>query len=1202
MQIGELFERPVTRAIPPVVFFHEQDPAKLREEVSEYIITGGYPAGDPRAAEGGIHEQLVRLLRALRRELDRSDKSGLPACWISGFYGSGKSSFAKLVGLALDGRLLPDGASLSEAMLAQDHSPQRVDLEQAWRGLVKGLQPMGVVFDVGSHARDNEHIHSVVVRQAQRRLGYCSTSNLVAEYELKLELEGSYRALLDKVKEVHGKPWSELKENPLADDYFSAAMHRLRPDVFTNPMSWVDSRVGSAYRDKRSVTEAVQAIAHMLEQRCPGRTLFIVVDEVSQYVHDDEDRMLALQSFVEALGQHMKGQAWLLATGQQRLEESAGNSATLSKLKDRFPPALRVHLGTANIRDVVHRRLLRKKKPAESRLRDLFQTHGAALRLYAYRGDELSEADFVDIYPLLPGYIDLLLRITSGLRLRSTRGQGDAYAIRGLLQLLGDLFREQRFDQAELGALVTLDRVYDVLHTALDADVQGTLTRAFELAARRKSELMARVVKAVALLELVQEQEKTSAELVARCLYSAVAAPNPLAEVQQALDALVGQSLLSVSEKTGYKLQSSAGQEWQRDRDGYAPGTEQVNEHVLETLRWLLADVDKVRVDALELPWRAFFSDGLGQKDARVKDERKHTVVTVDFQFSEGEGSDVWIVRSDNPSHHERIVWVVGDREGPREEARQLIRSDRMIERYGNRTFAPGDEKQRLLSDERSRQEDAKTRLAESIKRAFMAGELYFRGRQESPRDMGASFAAALAAFGQRVLPQLYPHIVTYSVTDREITFLIDNVELSAPPPVLGQGRLGLLKLDAGRYEVTTEATVPRDVLDFISGNAGVTGSTLLEHFGSPPHGVPPDVLKATVVGLLRGRRVRVELGPNELTSVFDEGARELLKETGLRKARLYPNTTEVLQPKDRNAICKAFREAFGADVAHNDEAIANEAVRRFADVRDRLTALGERFRRLPPSTGYPKALADLEKALEAARRSRKVEPTVAALKRDLPALREGLPLLRRMETDLDDPAVAALNAANAVLQYHWPQLLPLAPPQALHDAARALTEHLASDRPWEGIAELRGHTQTLHDHYGERRHAILQEHATRVDAAVDWVKRREGFERLTPDAQYDVISPLREHSALNTDAKAIQPELGVLDSLFQARLDKAQAKAVAHLDELLETIVGKPTVEIALQIGGRLITSPAELDRLLEEIRLQIVHQLDANHRVRLR
>jgi len=53
----------------------------------------------------------------------------------------------------------------------------------------------------------------------------------------------------------------------------------------------------------------------------------------------------------------------LLATGQQKLEDTSTTFA-LGKLKDRFPPALRVHLATTNIRDVVHRRLL-KKNPAD---------------------------------------------------------------------------------------------------------------------------------------------------------------------------------------------------------------------------------------------------------------------------------------------------------------------------------------------------------------------------------------------------------------------------------------------------------------------------------------------------------------------------------------------------------------------------------------------------------------------------------------------------------------------------------------------------------------------------------------------------------------------------------------------------------------------------------------------------------------------
>jgi hypothetical protein len=53
MKIRDLFVADVTRDIPPVVYFHEKEPAKLRAEVGEYIITGGYP-GVIREAVGSI--------------------------------------------------------------------------------------------------------------------------------------------------------------------------------------------------------------------------------------------------------------------------------------------------------------------------------------------------------------------------------------------------------------------------------------------------------------------------------------------------------------------------------------------------------------------------------------------------------------------------------------------------------------------------------------------------------------------------------------------------------------------------------------------------------------------------------------------------------------------------------------------------------------------------------------------------------------------------------------------------------------------------------------------------------------------------------------------------------------------------------------------------------------------------------------------
>ena len=68
---------------------------------------------------------------------------------------------------------------------------------------------------------------------------------------------------------------------------------------------------------------------------------------------------------------------------------------------------------------------------------------------------EITEEDFVEVYPMLPGHIDLLMQITSNLRTRSTRVQGDDHAIRGLLQLLGDLVVDR---QGALGIALSLDQ------------------------------------------------------------------------------------------------------------------------------------------------------------------------------------------------------------------------------------------------------------------------------------------------------------------------------------------------------------------------------------------------------------------------------------------------------------------------------------------------------------------------------------------------------------------------------------------------------------------------------------------------------------------------------------------------------------------------------------------------------------------------
>jgi len=728
MKIRDLFVEDVTRSIPPVVYFHQQSPEHVASEVNEYIITGGWNEDHPnhRRVPNGIHEEYVKLLRGISRELDKQDGLDLPNVWISGFYGSGKSSFAKILGLALDGVTLPDGSSLSEAWLARNRSQRKEEMIEAWKELRSKIDPISVVFDVGALARDNEHVHAVAVRQLQKRLGYCSKDPIVADFELKLERDGLYDQFIEIANRELDKPWSEVKESSLVDQSFSLVMHHLDSQKHIEPLSWAMAYAGKAPPGK-SAEEATREIADMLKFRKKDATLFFVIDEVSQYSQFNQDRRDKLRAFASALGSTLNGKAWMLALGQQKLDETAGE-VDLIWARDRFPPSLRVHLAATNIRDVVHRRLLQKKSEHVAMLKDEFNKHRPELQLYAYGCSEVTADEFVEIYPMLPGQIDLVLQITSALRTRSTRAQGDDQAIRGLLQLLGDLFSDLKLADADFGKIVSLDQIYEIQHTALDSDTQSSMARIMN----KCSDLALRAAKVVALLELIQESEPTTPELVAKCLYNEFGVGDQVSEVQDALEMLRSQGLLSKSDKLGYKIQSSTGEEWDRERRDGGATPDKISEYILESLKELHATIEKPKLDDRPFPIAALFNDGRIQQDSKVFDPRDPASVTIDFHLlpTEERSESSWLKRSDETALKNRLIWICGENKAVKEQVSELAKSERIVKKYRPRRESLNPQKRDCLHREEIRLEEGVQKVRDAVAECWKVGSFYFRGNR----------------------------------------------------------------------------------------------------------------------------------------------------------------------------------------------------------------------------------------------------------------------------------------------------------------------------------------------------------------------------------------------------------------------------------------------------------------------------------------
>lgn len=1203
MKLQELFANDVTRDIPPVVYFHEQDPAKVAAEVGEYIITGGYPTDDPRyqyIKTTGIHEQFVRLLKGLANKIHKGN-SALPASWISGFYGSGKSSFAKLLGLALDGMTLPDGTDLAAALLKRDESPKSSELTEAWHTLRGQIDPLAVVFDIGAAAREDEQIHSAVKRQIQRRLGYCGDIHYVADHELKLELEGSWQPFLTQAEETLGQPWEAVQDSPLVDEEFSLVLHKMNPTLYIEPLSWYESRAGMNTGVGTSAEETTKAIAHMLNHRAPGKTLFIVVDEVSQYIYQNTERMLALQSFVESLGQRLKGQVWLLATGQQKLEDSDDES-NISKLKDRFPSELRVHLAPTNIRDVVHKRLLKKKPAREPELASLFEQHRSDLKLYGYQCESIGKEDFLEVYPLLPGYVDLLMQITSNLRSRSTRAKSDDHAIRGLLQLLGELFREQKLGEKELGSLITIDHIFDVQQTALDNDVQTTLSRLFNNDEVISDPWAVRVAKAVALLELIQEQEATTPALVAQCLYDRLGQGNKVSEVTQALEKLRNLNLLSYSENTGYKIQSSAGQEWEIERERYTVIPDAISEIVSDKLTLLLGGVGRPKYQGKDFRWAAYYSDGRQRQNEKLDVPNDLAVVTLDFHYLLKQNApqpDQWIRTSANSN---RIIWVVGKNDALELLVRELARSERMKKNYDGRPTL-SDSKKRLLIDEKNRYETLETRVKDTVAKVFLAGEIFFGGRHIEKQTYGNGFASLLIQLADSLMPELYSRHVNIAITTKELEQLL-GPNLSGISAKFMENQLGVFELDASKYAPTCQGEVPSRIEQYVKDKKGIDGSALLNHFGGPPYGYPADVVKACLAGLLRASKIRIrpEAG-NDITSVRDPGAKDLfLKDRDLKRADVLPPSGTEPTGRDRKKICNLFADKLGIVLDRDNTTIADAVFKHFPMQARKLRELEQRYNQLPNRPALPHDLSKLQTALEKCTKSRQVEPTLNEVKRLLDTLRDGLDALRGLHSEVTDEAVATVAKAVELQEIQVNQLRQINRLDKVADAVKALEIQLGLERSWRDMVSLEPQMQEIMDHYTQVRQELLEEQEQQFETARQQLQQRQGYYTLSEEQAKQVVKPLRD-ALSNTTMDAKFPALVELKEPAKEKLRLASEKAHHYLsDELSKQGEQVIEVNIKIMVSNQEISSPAEVEALVNRIRQELLDKLEGSEDIRIR
>ena len=182
MKIVQLFERPITRNINGVVKVNQTDDTVIFQELDEYVVTKE------------VLSHLRKVFSSYVGSLDNStDKVGI---WVSGFFGSGKSHFIKILSYLLENQSVSSGATTRKPV---DFFSDKIEDALLMADIKRSVaSPVDVIlFNIDSKANQNDASHrdnvlQVFMKVFNERLGYCADIPELAELERYLETKGLY--------------------------------------------------------------------------------------------------------------------------------------------------------------------------------------------------------------------------------------------------------------------------------------------------------------------------------------------------------------------------------------------------------------------------------------------------------------------------------------------------------------------------------------------------------------------------------------------------------------------------------------------------------------------------------------------------------------------------------------------------------------------------------------------------------------------------------------------------------------------------------------------------------------------------------------------------------------------------------------------------------------------------------------------------
>ncbi len=1220
--IRDLLSRDLTEPIEEVIKLDQQDEQTVYNEITDYVATDR------------IKQQYWEVLKAI------ADAPGDPTegvgIWISGFFGSGKSSFAKNVGYVLANReVLGHPASQLFIKQLQDQAPTDPlvgRLADTIGYINSRFDAHVIMFDVRvdqAVRRATEPIAEIMYSVLLRELDYAQDYD-VAELEIELEAEGRLERFVQACADLYAdqgtvRPgdsvpvtlpgispeiyavWQRVRKGAQRIQRASAALNQIDPATYPTPDSWAASLHGSG---DITIRDLVDRTFELAARRRPGCVVAYIIDEVGAYVARSADKIENLRAVVEHFGQESKNRVqtgkavapvWVIVTSQEKLDEVVSaiddKRVQLSRLQDRFK--IRVDMAPSDIREVATRRVLAKCPEAEPLLRSRYDQAAAMLKTHTRlertaRHSDVDREDFVQFYPYLPHFVDLSIDIVSGIRLQPGAPMTFGGSNRTIIKQAYEMLVSDRtaLADAPVGTLVTLDRIFDLIEGNLSSEKQMDISNIVQRWPH--DPWPARTAKAISLLEFVRDLPRTETNLAA-LLYRELGAESPLPEVQRAIDLLRDAQFIRQTEN-GWKLQTAQEKSWLAERNAHSPTPRERNGIVEDQLRRIFSEPSLVRYQYHRL---RTFRVGVTWEGRGITSGDAQIPLTLRLAEDASTYGDVCSqAQSDSREAETEIFWVASLTDAIDDLVAELYRSRQMVGKY-DQLRAQGKiskEEATSLAAEKTEALRLEERLKGQLEQAIAGGQGYFRGVSKAGGTLGKSLGEIMRALFGDAVPGLYPKLEMGARTlkGNEAEEILKAANLNGLPKIFygPPDGLDLVKKEGSRYVVNPEAPIAKEIAGYLAGQHSygnkVTGRTLESHFGGIGYGWELEILWLVLATLLRGGTIEVTYQGRRYRNHLDPQVRTPFSGTNaFRAATFAPRKAPDLHTLVTAA--RRYEELTGDEVDVEESAIA-QAFQRLA--RTELEALLPleatiHANNIPLLDVVQEYHATLQTVLSSAS-----DDCVNMLAGEGASFREARDRVATLRGATDEKGLKRLERMRAAVNQIWPRLQAEGLDGTLAASAQVLRERLDDGSFYQASAAV---DQALGELEPAYRNLYGQRHKARQEAfhqAVDDVKAQQAWPMVPEEMQASTLRPLTtaDHD-LDLPPGALVCET-CHASLAQMASDLAalvglRSNVLLRVQELTAPEEKVERVRVTDVAGvGTTLSTPEEVQQLLEELR----------------